>query len=39
MRAVRAALATAGLPAALPDLIIVSTVTPDYPLPATARLV
>jgi 3-oxoacyl-[acyl-carrier-protein] synthase-3 len=39
VRAAQAALDAAGLPAALLDLIIVSTVTPDYPLPATACLV
>ena len=39
VRAARAALAAASLPAALLDLIIVTTVTPDYPVPATACLV
>jgi 3-oxoacyl-[acyl-carrier-protein] synthase-3 len=39
VRAARSALDEAGLPAALLDLIIVSTVTPDYPIPSTACLV
>jgi 3-oxoacyl-[acyl-carrier-protein] synthase III len=38
VRAARAALDAADLPAALLDLVIVSTVTPDYPVPATACL-
>jgi 3-oxoacyl-[acyl-carrier-protein] synthase-3 len=39
VRAARDALNEADLPAAQLDLVIVSTVTPDYPVPATASLV
>jgi len=39
VQAARAALDVAGLPAGELDLIIVSTATPDYPVPSTACLV